>query len=175
MTVREFSKPVRLGKMKNREQRAWSEFDKLHLQRFREVARVGFVVGVFLALVQLDERGVCQVDGVALVHEAVDEPVPVEGGFDGEAFDALFVGFEGLADRLDVVGQFALEDNVFVCVEQGAVGVVAVQVESAVEGVVGFFHGVSPWVRGWIHPKETLLPFKVKRDGNDYHIQTFDI
>ena len=112
---------------------------ELQAQQFCEEVGIRDVVGVFHPAVGLHPGGVGEHDVIAVVLEAVHQPIPVEGGFDGEGGDAGLVGLEQLQDRGQVAGQFLVDQAAPAFVHEAAEGVVAVQVNS-----YHYLHSGSP-------------------------------
>ena len=102
--------------------------DGLH----REEAEVGGGDGVsiFHPAVGLHPGGVGEHDVIAVILEAVPQPIPVEGGCDGDRGNTVPVGIKQLQDRRQVAGGFLVDEPRSAFVPEAAEGVVAVQVNS---------------------------------------------
>lgn len=106
---------------------------------FAQEEGVGDVVGVLETVVLAHLGGVGQHDGIAVICEAIDEPIPVVGRFDGHLGDPGFIRFEQLQDGGQLAGEFLVRDALAAFVHKAAEGVVAVQVDSRHD-----FHRGSP-------------------------------
>ena len=51
-------------------------------ENVRQMAGIGFVAAMFEAIILLDRRRVCQMNGIVCVLQAIHQPVPVEGRLD---------------------------------------------------------------------------------------------
>ena len=103
---------------------------EVQAQEFGQEVGIRDVVGVFHPAGGLHPGGVGEDDVIAVILEAVHQPIPVEGGLDGNGGDALLVGCEQLQDGGQVSGQFLVDQTVAAFVHEAAEGVVAVQVNS---------------------------------------------
>ena len=110
-------------------------------QEFGEEEGVGNIVGVFEAVVGFHARGVGQHNIVAVIPQAVGQPIPVVSGLDGDGGDALLVGIQQLQDGRQVAGELLVDEALAAFVHQPAEGVVAVQVNASHN-----LHGGSPVV-----------------------------
>ena len=61
------------------------------------------------ALVLLDRRRVHQVHPIARFHQAVDQPIPVVGGLDGNPLYRLAMRAKRLADLLQIIRKTSLQ------------------------------------------------------------------
>jgi hypothetical protein len=64
-----------------------------------------------------------------VVLQAIDQPGPVVGRFDGDLGDLRLVGFEQFQHLRQIAGEFFVQEASSVFVHQAAKGVVAVQVD----------------------------------------------
>ena len=103
---------------------------EVQAQEFGQEVGIGDVIGVFHPAVGLHPGGVGERDVIAVILEAVHQPIPVEGGFDGDGDNAFLVGCEQLQDGGQVAGQFLVDQATAAFVHEAAEGVVAVQVNS---------------------------------------------
>jgi len=110
-------------------------------QEFGEEESVRNIVRVLEAIVGFHARGVGEHHVVAVIAQAVGEPIPVVGGLDGDGGDAVLVGREQLQDGRQVAGELLVDETLAAFVHQAAEGVVAVQVNSSHN-----LHGGSPGV-----------------------------
>jgi hypothetical protein len=81
------------------------------------------IVHVLETLVLPHGRGVDKLDVVAGLHQAIHQPVPVEGGFHRHGRGLLLVRRQRGQDRLEGVGDSATEDRSELLVEHGEVAV----------------------------------------------------
>jgi hypothetical protein len=54
---------------------------------------------------------------ITSLHEAINQPVPIEGAFHGHAADVGSIGLQGLQCHRQVVGQALLENELIVFVD----------------------------------------------------------
>ena len=103
---------------------------KIQAQQLREEVGIRDVVRVFHPAVGLHRGGVGEHDVIAVVLQTVHQPIPVEGGFNGDGGDAVPVGLEQLQDGREVAGQFLVNEATPLFIPEAAEDVVAVQVNS---------------------------------------------
>ena len=103
---------------------------RFRAQELGEKVGVRNVVGVFHSAVGLPPGRIGQDDVIAVILETVHQPIPVEGGFDGDGGDALLVRLEQLQDGSQVAGELLVDEAAAAFVHEAAEGVVAVQVNS---------------------------------------------
>jgi hypothetical protein len=77
---------------------------QIQAQQLGQKIGIRDVVRVFHPAVGLHRGGVGQHDVIAVILEAIHQPIPVEGGFQGDGGDALPVGLEQLQDGREVAG-----------------------------------------------------------------------
>ena len=106
-----------------------------------QVAGVVEVPSVLEAVVLLDGAGVDQVNGKADVLQAIDQPVPVVGGLDGDALNLAGVAAQGLLNLGVVVGKSLAEHDAIRFIQHAQHAVVAVQVNGCVQCFVGLLRG----------------------------------
>ena len=75
------------------------------------------VVGVLQSVVLFDRTGVRQVKPIAGIHQPVDQPVPVEGRFDGDTLELGPVWLEETQDRRQVVAKLRFPNHFLVLVD----------------------------------------------------------
>lgn len=102
-------------------------------QQVRQVARIRFIGGVFNSVVLLDGQCIGQMHRIAMLDQAIDEPVPVIGGLNNDATNRILIGLQVLLNSFEVVIQSFFTDQLIVVVYQRNHAVVAVKVNSAVE------------------------------------------
>ena len=112
-------------------------------QQVGQVAGVVEVPGVLEAVLLLDGAGVDQVNGKAGVLQAIDQPVPVVGGLDGNALNLAGVAAQGLLNLGVVVGKSLAEHDAIRFIQHAQHAVVAVQVNGCVQCFVGLLRGLA--------------------------------
>jgi hypothetical protein len=78
----------------------------------------------------LHRRRIGQDDVIAVILQAVHQPIPIEGGLDADGGDAVLVGLEQFKDGFEVAGQLLVKYPSSRFIHQAAERVVAVQVNS---------------------------------------------
>ena len=91
------------------------------------------IVGIFQSLVLLDRCGVGQMNSMSLVHQAVDQPVPVVGRLDDNALEPIPIARELLGDQWQIVGQPLLINHLILFIDQHRHVVIRVQIDRAVQ------------------------------------------
>lgn len=75
----------------------------------REMSRIAEIAAVFEAVVLFDGGSIDEPRGITCILQAVDEPVPVEGGFHGNGIDRP-AGSQRFDDHAQIVRQaFAID------------------------------------------------------------------
>jgi hypothetical protein len=118
------------------------------LEQVRDLAGVDTVVLGLGAVDELHVQGVADDEGEAVLGAAVGEPVPAEHALDTDD-DAVAEGSDGLEQGVEVAGEVLVEDDVAGVVEDADVHGPGVQVDAAVESVLGgveAHHGLLGWV-----------------------------
>jgi len=77
-------------------------------QQVRQMTGIGFVVTMFETSVLRHGRGVRQLHPIAMIHQAIDEPVPVVRRLDRDAGQVIAKGFDLPENRGQFVGQSSL-------------------------------------------------------------------
>ena len=62
------------------------------------------IVGILQSLVLSDRGSVGQMNTMSLVHQAVDQPVPVVGRLDNNALEPIPIARQLLCDQEQIVG-----------------------------------------------------------------------
>ncbi|KFB68942.1 MAG: hypothetical protein CAPSK01_001131 [Candidatus Accumulibacter vicinus] len=99
----------------------------------RQPTGIVHVLLMLQALVLLDRRRVHQVHPIARFHQAVDQPIPVVGGLDGNALDLLAVGTKRLANPLQIVRQAPLQHHSIRLVQNHQHAIVGMKVNCSVQ------------------------------------------
>jgi hypothetical protein len=93
---------------------------------------VGLVVAVLESVVAFHGDGVGEPDGVAFGHQAIDQPVPVVGGFDDHACQFVAVRRKQREYRRKVVGTAAADEHLVRLVRHHDNAIVRMQVYTAI-------------------------------------------
>src|SRR4029453_4137430 len=121
----------------------------------RQPPRVTVVIGILQPLVLLYRRGVGEMNSVALLHESIDQPVPVVSRFHHDPLKRSPIARELLRDQREIVGQALLIHHLILLVDPPRPVVGGMQINCSVQ----FHLGSSfEWVWGWLPP--TLRPLE---------------
>jgi len=97
-----------------------------------EVAGIGLVAAVLEPVVLLDGQGVHQMNLETLGHQPIDQPVPIESGFDRNTGDLLPPGGKNTDNLGKIVGKTFLHHDTIRVIHHGYHAVVRMQVNSAI-------------------------------------------
>jgi hypothetical protein len=100
---------------------------------------VMFVIDVLESLVLLSGAGIGQMNRIALLHEGIDEPVPVKRGLDHHSCQLCLVGGKEGQNELPIVRDIVLEDPLSPLVNDRQVTILCMKIDSTVQ-----FHRAPP-------------------------------
>src|SRR5215510_14931682 len=121
----------------------------------RQPPRIAVVIGILQSAVLLDRRGVCKMKSVALLHQSIDQPVPVVGRFYYDPLKRSAIARQLLRDQREIVWQPLLIHHLIVLVDHHRHVVGGMQINGSVQ----FHLGSSfEWVWGWL--PRTLRPLE---------------
>src|SRR5215831_1425156 len=137
----------------------------------RQPPRIAVVIGILQSIVLLDRRGVRKMKSVALLHQSIDQPVPVVGRFHYDPLKGSAIARELLRDHGKIVRQTLLTHHLIVLVDHHSHVVGGMQINGSVQ-----FHPGSSfeWVLGLASPHLTasrrslLDDYRANRPGAFY-------
>lgn len=102
-------------------------------QQMRQVARIGLVAAVLESGVLRHGRSIGQMYRVAVLFQAIDQPIPVVRRLHNDARHLVMVRLQFLEDRRQFIGQPALPEWAVVLVEHGQDAIAGMQIDRCVK------------------------------------------
>ncbi len=91
------------------------------------------IVAVLQTVVLRNRGGVNQMHGIAMIHQPIDQPVPVVGRLHRHADQLFPVGFQITEQTRQIVGPSALQQGLAFAIHDGQHAVAGMQIDSCVK------------------------------------------
>src|SRR5262245_54677391 len=121
----------------------------------RQPPRIAVVIGILQSIVLLDRRSIGEMKSVALLHQSINQPVPVIGRFHYDPLKGSVIARELLSDQGKIVRQALLIHYLILLVNHHRHVVGRMQINGSVQ-----FHPGSSFESVWGWLPRTLRPLE---------------